>query len=75
MLYPLFEYTTNWQWIKYKLNLKMKIIYHAVKNFLKKLAHAYFERPVFFSKSFGGKIKIFNIGYLAEHLETSMNSN
>ena len=27
-----------------------------------------------FSKFFGGKIKIFNIGYLAEHLETSMNS-
>ena len=45
-----------------------------LENFFKKLAHAYFLSARIFSKFFGGKIKIFNIGYLAEHLETSMNS-
>ena len=49
---------------------KLKIFERVWNNFLKKLAHAYFKRP-YFSKFFGGKIKIFNMGYLDEHLLNS----
>lgn len=37
-------------------NLKVNFIIYTMKSFLKNSAHAYFERPCFFCKFFGGKL-------------------